>query len=70
MSPIIDIASLSPDQRLTLIGELWDSLDPNEIPLTDAQKEELDRRLDDLEHDPSSGTPWQVAFERIRKRPQ
>jgi len=27
-APLVDFSHLTPDQRLELIGELWDSLDP------------------------------------------
>ena len=45
--PEIDINKLTPEERLDLIEELWDSLrgDPEKIPLTDAQAKELDRRV-------------------------
>jgi len=39
----IDIAKLSPEERLALLEQLWDSLSPEAIPMTDAQKAELDR---------------------------
>ena len=44
----IDITNLSAEERLRLLEELWDSLSatPEAIPLTNAQREELDRRLD------------------------
>jgi len=47
----IDIANLSAEERLRLLEELWESLSatPEAIPLTNAQREELDRRLDDLD---------------------
>jgi putative addiction module component (TIGR02574 family) len=43
----LDIAGLTPEERLG--EELWDSLavSPEAIPLTEAQRTELDRRLDD-----------------------
>lgn len=41
----IDIAKLSPEERLELLAQLWDSLSPEAIPMTNSQKEELDRRL-------------------------
>lgn len=51
---ILDFHHLTPDQRLELIGELWDSLDPNAIRLTSTQEAELDRRLasfsEDIKH--------------------
>jgi putative addiction module component (TIGR02574 family) len=66
----IDISKLSPDERLHLLEEIWDSLvdDPNAVPLTDAQREELDRRLDDLEAESPVGIPWQDVLDRIRNR--
>ena len=41
----IDINKLTPEERLDLIEELWDSLSahPAKIPLTNAQAKELDR---------------------------
>ncbi len=49
----IDITRLSPAERLELLEQLWDSLSatPNALPLTEAQREELDRRLDDLDRE-------------------
>jgi putative addiction module component (TIGR02574 family) len=65
----IDINKLSPDERLDLIEELWDSLcaDPLKIPLTDAQAKELDRRLDEMEKDTTLGIPWENVLAQIRE---
>lgn len=43
----IDVAKRSPEQRLHLIDEIWESLsaDPTSIPFTEGQREELGRRL-------------------------
>ena len=64
----IDIAKLSPEERLELLEELWDSLSPESVPITEAQREELDRRLDELDREGPVGIPWNDVFERIRKR--
>ena len=66
----IDIASLSAEERLRLLEELWDSLSatPEAIPLTNAQHEELDRRLDELDRDGPVGIPWEEVLSRIRSR--
>jgi putative addiction module component (TIGR02574 family) len=47
----LDIKRLSRDEQLDLLDQLWESLgrDPEAFPLTDSQREELDRRLDELE---------------------
>lgn len=66
----VDIAALTPEERLRLLEQLWDSLTdtPEAIPLTEAQREELDRRLDDLEVDGPVGIPWDDVLSRIRTR--
>ena len=66
----LDIASLTPDERLGLLEELWDSLAaiPEALPLTPAQRVELDRRLDDLDAEGPVGIPWDEVLSRIRNR--
>ncbi|HEV8412442.1 MAG TPA: addiction module protein [Bryobacteraceae bacterium] len=68
----VDIASLSTEERLRLLEELWESLreTPQGIPLTNAQREELDRRLDELDRDGPTGIPWEEVFRNIRNRGQ
>ena len=54
-------------QRIQLVEDLWDSI-AEETPAIHLSKEqiaELDRRLDALEAQPESGTPWHIARERI-----
>ncbi|MBI3697658.1 MAG: addiction module protein [Acidobacteria bacterium] len=66
----IDIASLSSEERLRLLEELWESLSatPEAIPLTTAQREELDRRLEELDREGPNGIPWEEVLHRIRSR--
>jgi len=66
----LDIAKLSPEARLRLLEQVWDSLcdTPEAIPVTQAQREELDRRLDDLEREGPVGIPWDEVLQRIRNR--
>jgi putative addiction module component (TIGR02574 family) len=66
--PNVDIDILTQAERLKLIDELWESLSgtPEAIPLTDAQRRELDRRLDELDAGESAGIPWQQVLDRIR----
>ena len=68
--PALNIGDLTPEERLRLIEELWDSLNetPESIPLTNAQREELDRRLDDLERSGPAGIPWDQVLQQIRSR--
>ena len=67
--PAFGIEKLTAAERLQLVEELWDSLcdHPDAVPLTEAQRAELDRRLDDLERDGPVGVPWDEVVRRIRK---
>jgi putative addiction module component (TIGR02574 family) len=63
--PAIDIGRLTPEQRLRLLEQIWDSLSDDDVPLTVAQREELDRRLDDLEREGPRGIPWDEVLNRL-----
>ena len=71
-APTIDIEKLSPEQRLRLIEELWESLrkTPGAIPLTPAQKQELDRRIDEYERGETETVPWSQVKRRVLERPK
>ena len=65
-----ELARLSPEERLALIGQLWDSLADSEIPLPQAQQAELARRLASLDQDRAQSVPWeQLRAELARRRP-
>jgi len=72
--PAFDFLSLSIEERLQLVGDIWDSIadaanaSPDVLPLTDAQKAELDRRIADADADPSSLIPMDEVLDRVRAR--
>jgi len=55
----LDIARMTPRERLDLIGELWDSLAPRDVGLTPAQDAELARRMARFEADVDGAVPWE-----------
>jgi putative addiction module component (TIGR02574 family) len=60
-SRAILVDELTAQQRVELIGQLWDSLDPAAAaPITNALATELDRREAEAEADadPDAGEPW------------
>ena len=65
-----DFSKLSIAERIQLAEDLWDSIpeDAADVPLTEAQKAELDRRLEDLERDPDAGESWEVVRARLHER--
>lgn len=48
---VIDITKLTSREKLDLIGELWDSLNPADISLAPAQEAELARRMERFERE-------------------
>jgi putative addiction module component (TIGR02574 family) len=58
-----ELLKLPAAERVEIALALWDSLEDAEldalVPLTDEQKAELDRRLDEHEQNPTSAIPWE-----------
>lgn len=68
-SPLLEIAKLlPPDERVQLVEEIWDTLvdDRSTLPVTSAQAEELDRRLEAYAEDGDPGTPWEQVKAELR----
>jgi putative addiction module component (TIGR02574 family) len=69
----LGIDRLTPAERLQLLQEIWDSLahDVEVLPLTEPQRQELDRRLAALDADPNRVVSWEEveaqALARLRK---
>jgi len=66
--PAIDIDSMSPEERVRLIAELWDNLPSDAPELSDAERAELDRRLDDMDADMAAGKPLGSNWPDVRAR--
>ncbi len=56
-----DIMQLSISERIQLVEDIWDSitLAPEQVVLSEAQRRELDRRLERYRRDPEAGVSWQ-----------
>lgn len=65
-----DLLNLSVEDRLQLLDELWESIrqQPDSLPLTEEQRSELDRRLEEHQRDPEAAEPWLAVMEKIRDR--
>lgn len=68
---VAKLDDLSSDEKLQLLERLWDSLsrEPAALRLTEAQRRELDRRLDELEqeNEQTASIPWEDVVRRIRE---
>jgi len=63
----LDFSRLTVAERIQLAEDLWDSVvDSQEVlEMTDAQREELDRRLAAHLADPDASIPWKVLREEL-----
>jgi putative addiction module component (TIGR02574 family) len=80
--PVIDPASLTVDERLQLIEDLWlsiekdaDSGNPAAVKALGFDDKidpellaELERRADELERDPSKGVRWEDLREEFQRK--
>jgi putative addiction module component (TIGR02574 family) len=64
-----EILQLTIAERIQLAEDIWDSVAafPEALPLTDAQKEELDRRLQAYAQNPDEGISWDELKDKLRK---
>ena len=62
------ILQLSVAERIQLVEDIWDSIVamPESLPVTEAQQQELDRRLEAHRANPTAGVPWHEVKKRIR----
>jgi putative addiction module component (TIGR02574 family) len=65
-----DILQLSVAERLQLVEDIWDSIatTSDNLPLTAAQEEELDRRIAAYEQNPAEGLPWDEFKQTLGKK--
>jgi putative addiction module component (TIGR02574 family) len=63
------IASLSPAEKAELLDAVWESLEADAASLTDAQRAELDNRIERHEKKPSDVIPWEQVRANLHKKP-
>ncbi|MGB3200413.1 MAG: addiction module protein [Nodosilinea sp.] len=63
----LEISDLSIAERIQLAEDLWDSILDNqeELTLSKAQEQELDRRLEQYQQDPTAGSTWEEVKQRL-----
>lgn len=65
---VAEILALPLEERVEFVEAIRDSISsvPEALPLTEWQKEELDRRLAEYESDPDAGSSLEEVFARVR----
>lgn len=67
-SVLREVVTWPVEERLRLIEEVWDTLPatPDSFTLSDAQRQDLRRRLDAHRADPKAGSTWEDVEARLR----
>jgi putative addiction module component (TIGR02574 family) len=67
----LGIDRLTVAQRILLVEEIWDSIaaEAEHAPLSEAQKQDLQRRLDSYAENPKAGSSWEDVKARLQGKP-
>jgi putative addiction module component (TIGR02574 family) len=63
-----EIGNLSAAEKFELLDALWESLEADELTLTDAQRDELDYRIGQYERNPDEVVPWEQVRAGLLKK--
>lgn len=58
----------SVEERLAIIGELWDSIDHSQRSVSPSVAALIDERVADAKANPLVGRPWEQVQESLRER--
>ncbi|MBI2796650.1 MAG: addiction module protein [Gemmatimonadetes bacterium] len=69
-APEIDFSRLNVEERIALMGRIWNSLSDKDVLVSPELAAELDRRLAEHRADPSAGKDWETLREELGRRLQ
>lgn len=66
----LGIDKLDIEERLKLIGEIWDSVseEAGDLSLSPEMRDELDKRLAAADANPEASVPWEEVQKRVMDR--
>ncbi len=62
------VEELTPEERIQLAQELWDSVSENRPLLTESELDEIERELAEHRSDPRDSLPWNDVRAWLRSR--
>jgi putative addiction module component (TIGR02574 family) len=65
-SLLTQVKTLSAVDRIELIGVVWETLTPEEAPVTSDEKQILDSRLADFQAHPNDQSAWRDVQARMK----
>lgn len=64
---VAEILQLSVAERVQIVEDIWDSIGntPEELPVSEAEKAELDKRLENYRQNPNEGIEWETLKKNL-----
>ena len=64
---VSEILQLSVAERVQIVEDIWDSIgkNPEELPLSETEKLELDKRLKGYKENPDEGIEWETLKKNL-----
>ncbi len=64
---VAEIFELSVAERIQIVEDIWDSINnaPGELPLSEAEKSELDKRLESYRQNQNEGIEWETLKKNL-----
>ncbi len=64
---VAEIFELSVAEKIQIVEDIWDSIrqKPEELTLSEAEKSELDKRLESYEQNPYEGIEWETLKKNL-----
>ena len=64
---VAEILELSVAEKIQIVEDIWDSISnsPEELPLSEAEKLELDERLEDYRQNPDNRIEWETLKKNL-----
>lgn len=64
---VSEILKLSVAERIQIAEDIWDSIsaNPENLELSEAEKAELDKRLENYKENPNAGIEWETLKKNI-----
>ena len=69
---VAEIFELSVAERIQIVEDIWDSISnaPEELVLSEAEKLELDKRLESYRQNPHEGIEWETLKKNLSQTGQ
>jgi putative addiction module component (TIGR02574 family) len=57
-------------ERVQIVEDIWDNISntPEELPLSESEKAELDKRLSSYQQNPDEGISWETLKKNLSSR--